>query len=117
MTNQHFSAETLAEIQRMKARRQGGPPVDNIDWSDILEELEIAAHHYDLCFASVRAGNRLTPQQTLNRLTKLDQKIAAVLHELEDPQLMDWYFISPTFPTGPLILEFCRQKLNLFKGR
>jgi hypothetical protein len=25
--------------------------------------------------------------------------------------------LSPTFPTGPLILEFCRQKLNLFKGR
>jgi hypothetical protein len=24
---------------------------------------------------------------------------------------------NPTFPTGPLILEFCRQKLNLFKGR
>jgi ATP dependent DNA ligase domain len=24
---------------------------------------------------------------------------------------------SPTFPTGALILEFCRQKLNLFKGR
>jgi hypothetical protein len=25
--------------------------------------------------------------------------------------------ISPTFPTGALILEFCRRKLNLFKGR
>jgi hypothetical protein len=24
---------------------------------------------------------------------------------------------SPTFPTGALILEFCRRKLNLFKGR
>jgi hypothetical protein len=24
---------------------------------------------------------------------------------------------NPTFPTGALILEFCRQKLNLFKGR
>jgi hypothetical protein len=24
---------------------------------------------------------------------------------------------SPTFPTGAPILEFCRQKLNLFKGR
>jgi CO/xanthine dehydrogenase Mo-binding subunit len=25
--------------------------------------------------------------------------------------------VSPTFPTGALILEFCRRKLNLFKGR
>ena len=25
--------------------------------------------------------------------------------------------VSPTFPTGAPILEFCRQKLNLFKGR
>jgi hypothetical protein len=25
--------------------------------------------------------------------------------------------ISPTFPTGALILEFCWRKLNLFKGR
>ena len=25
--------------------------------------------------------------------------------------------LNPTFPTGALILEFCRQKLNLFKGR
>jgi hypothetical protein len=24
---------------------------------------------------------------------------------------------NPTFPTGALILEFCRRKLNLFKGR
>jgi hypothetical protein len=24
---------------------------------------------------------------------------------------------NPTFPTGAPILEFCRQKLNLFKGR
>jgi hypothetical protein len=24
---------------------------------------------------------------------------------------------SPTFPTGAPILEFCRRKLNLFKGR
>jgi hypothetical protein len=24
---------------------------------------------------------------------------------------------SPTFPTGPLILEFCRQNLNRIKGR
>jgi hypothetical protein len=24
---------------------------------------------------------------------------------------------NPTFPTGAAILEFCRQKLNLFKGR
>jgi hypothetical protein len=24
---------------------------------------------------------------------------------------------SPTFPTGALILEFCRRKLNPFKGR
>jgi hypothetical protein len=27
------------------------------------------------------------------------------------------YRLSPTFPTGAPILEFCRQKLNLFKGR
>jgi hypothetical protein len=25
--------------------------------------------------------------------------------------------LNPTFPTGPSILEFCRQKLNRFKGR
>ena len=25
--------------------------------------------------------------------------------------------VSPTFPTGTPILEFCLQKLNLFKGR
>jgi ATP-dependent DNA ligase len=25
--------------------------------------------------------------------------------------------LSPTFPTGAPILEFCRRKLNLFKGR
>jgi hypothetical protein len=24
---------------------------------------------------------------------------------------------NPTFPTGAPILEFCRRKLNLFKGR
>jgi hypothetical protein len=28
-----------------------------------------------------------------------------------------FHHASPTFPTGPLILEFCRQNLNRIKGR
>jgi hypothetical protein len=92
--NQHFSTEDLAEIQRMTVTQRGGPPVNNIDWSGILEELEFAANHYDLCCAPVRSGNRLTPKQTLDRLKTLDRKIADVLHELNDPRLIDWYFVG-----------------------
>jgi hypothetical protein len=92
--NQHFSAEDLAAIERMTAAQQGGPPVDNIDWPGIKEELEIAAGQYDRCRISFSARNRLTPKQTLNRLKKLDQKIADVLHELEDSGLIDWCFLG-----------------------
>jgi hypothetical protein len=105
---QHFSTEALAEIQRMTAAQQGGPPADDINWPDILEELELAAHHYDLCRASARAGNRLTPQQTLNRLAKLDRNIADVLRELEDSHLIDWRFIRDDGTT--FCASFSRSK-------
>jgi hypothetical protein len=55
--------------------------------------------------------NRLRQQRSCAVTQDLGQRIGECswLGELEN--------ISPTFPTGPLILEFCRQKLNLFKGR
>jgi hypothetical protein len=43
--------------------------------------------------------------------------VVRALERMDLPPLWKVWRISPTFPTGALILEFCRQKLNLFKGR
>jgi hypothetical protein len=46
----------------------------------------------------------------------LRRMIAARVQE-EAFGTLDRATLNPTFPTGAPILEFCRRKLNLFKGR
>jgi hypothetical protein len=58
----------------------------------------------------LKGANRFNDQQ----IRLFDEVLMQLVERIEAKALSE---LSPTFPTGAPILEFCRQNLNRFKGR
>jgi hypothetical protein len=107
-----------------RSRRKAEPrsALDSLAWSTATPQERVAfvkgvgRRGIEDAFNAI-APNEMTPGfDTLNRAwkaaTQPERQEFAKQHYDEINSLA-----NPTFPTGALILEFCRQKLNLFKGR